>query len=171
MNKRNGESPTSFTKLLEEWIEYFKELLNANSTTNSDKTPPAEQNIKINTENFTIKKISTAVKSIKTGKSPGNDYNVTPEVLQHGGDHLLNTFGRYSTLSEIMKKRQHNGKKAIIIPVLKKSSKSMSNFRGIFLMLIAAKVFNFVTHRIYDEISSHLRPFQAAFRRGKSCTE
>ena len=171
MNKRNGESPTSFTKLLEEWIEYFKELLNANSTTNSDKTPPAEQNITINTENFTIKKISTTVKSIKTGKSPGNDYNVTPEVLQHGGDHLLNTFGRYSTLSEIMKKRQHNGKKAIIIPVLKKSSKSMSNFRGIFRMFIAAKVFSFVTHRIYDEFSSHLRPFQAAFRRGKSCTE
>ena len=35
VNKQNGEPPTLFTELLEEWIEYFKELLNANSTTNS----------------------------------------------------------------------------------------------------------------------------------------
>ena len=48
----------------------------------------------------------------------------------------------------------------------------MSNFRGISLMSIAAKVFNrVILNRIYDEISLHLRPFQAGFRRGKSCTE
>ena len=63
-------------------------------------------------------------------------------------------------------------KKAIIIPVPKKSSKNMSNFRGISLMSIAAKVFNrVILNRIYDEISSRLRPFQAGFERGKSCTE
>ena len=39
-------------------------------------------------------------------------------------------------------------------------------------MSIAAKVFNrVILNRIYDEISLHLRPFQAGFRRGKSCTE
>ena len=37
VNKRNGEPPTSFTELREEWTEYFKELLNANSTTNSNE--------------------------------------------------------------------------------------------------------------------------------------
>ena len=48
----------------------------------------------------------------------------------------------------------------------------MSNVRGISLMSIAAKVFNHVTlNRIYHEISSRLRPFQAGFRRGKSCIE
>ena len=32
VNKRNGEPATSFIELLEEWTEYFKELLNANAT-------------------------------------------------------------------------------------------------------------------------------------------
>ena len=62
-------------------------------------------------------------------------------------------------------------KKAIIIPVPKKLSKSMSNFRGISLISIAAKTFNHVIlNRIYDEISPQLLPFQAGFRR-KSCIE
>ena len=83
VNKRNGEPPTSFTELLEEWTEYFQELLNANSTTNSHEIPPAEQNLNINTERFTFEEVSKAVKSIKTVKSPGNDYNITAEALQH----------------------------------------------------------------------------------------
>ena len=37
VNKQNGKPPTLFTELLEEWTEYFKELLNANSTTNSNE--------------------------------------------------------------------------------------------------------------------------------------
>ena len=39
-------------------------------------------------------------------------------------------------------------------------------------MSIAAKVFNrVILNRIYDKISPRLHPFQAGFRRGKSCTE
>ena len=39
-------------------------------------------------------------------------------------------------------------------------------------MPIAAKVLNrVILNRVYDEISSHLQPFQAGFRRGISCTE
>ena len=48
----------------------------------------------------------------------------------------------------------------------------MSNFRGISVMSIAAEVSNrFVLNRIYGKISARLCPFQAGFRRGKSCTE
>ena len=66
VNKRNGEPPTSFTELLEEWAEYFKEPLNANPITNSDKIPLAEQNFNINTESFTFEEVSKAFKNIKT---------------------------------------------------------------------------------------------------------
>ena len=89
VNKRNGEPATSFTELLEEWAEYFKELLNANATNNSDEITPAEHNVNINTENFIFEEVSKAVKNIKTGKSPGNDHNVTAESLKHGGGQLI----------------------------------------------------------------------------------
>ena len=36
-----------------------------------------------------LKKVSKAVKGIKTGKSPGNDHNVTAEALKPGGDQLI----------------------------------------------------------------------------------
>ena len=172
VNKRNGEPPTSFTELLEEWAEYFKELLNTNSTTNSDEIPPAEQNLNINTESFTFEEVSKAVKSTKTGKSPGNDYNVTAEALQHGGDELIEYLRPIFNIVLNHEEAPAHWKKAIIIPVSKKSSKNMGNFRGISLMSIAAKVFNrVILNRIYDEISSRLRPFQAGFKRGKSCAE
>ena len=89
VNKRNGEHATSFTKLLEQWAEYFKELLNCNATNNSDEIPPAEHDLNINAENFTFEEVSKAINSIKTGKSPGNDRSVTAEALKHGGDQLI----------------------------------------------------------------------------------
>ena len=89
MNKQNGEPPTSFTEVLQEWAEYFKVLLNTNSTTNSDEIPPPEPNLNIDTENFTLEEVSKTVKSIKSGKSPGNDHNVTTEALKHGGDQFI----------------------------------------------------------------------------------
>ena len=62
--------------------------------------------------------------------------------------------------------------KKAIIPIPKKPSKSKSNFRGISLISIVAKVFyRVILNRIYDEVSPRLRSFQAGFRRGKSCTE
>ena len=37
----------------------------------------------------TFEGVSKAAKSIETGKSPGNDHNVTAEVLKHRGDQLI----------------------------------------------------------------------------------
>ena len=98
VNKWNGEPSTSFTEQLEEWAEYFKELLNANLATNSDEIPPAEENLNINTEYFTFEEVSKAVKNIKTGKSPGNDCNVL-KPYNTEETNLLNTFDKYSILS------------------------------------------------------------------------
>ena len=62
--------------------------------------------------------------------------------------------------------------KKAIIPIPKKPSKSKSNFRGISLISIVAKVFyRVILNRIYGEVSPRLRSFQAGFRRAKSCTE
>ena len=74
--------------MLDEWAEYFKEHRNTNSTLNMEEIPAAEYDLNINTKDFTFQEISKVVKSIKTGKSPSNDPNVTAEALKHGGDQL-----------------------------------------------------------------------------------
>ena len=47
-----------------------------------------EYGLNINTYDFTFEEISKAVKSMVTGKSPGNN-NVIAEALKHGGDQLI----------------------------------------------------------------------------------
>lgn len=42
-----------------------------------EEIPAAEYNLNIDAKEFTLEQIWRAVKSIKTGKSPGNDHNVT----------------------------------------------------------------------------------------------
>ena len=52
VNKRNGEPPPSFPDLLDKWAEYFKELLNTNSTLSMEEIPAAEYDLNINTNDF-----------------------------------------------------------------------------------------------------------------------
>ena len=109
---------------------------------------------------------------MKTGKSPGKDHNITSEVLRYGGEEIIRYLQTIFKMVLQYEAAPTQWKRAIIIPIPKKSSKNMSNFRGISLMSNAAKVFNrVILNRIYDEVSPRLRPFQAGFRRGKSCTE
>ena len=92
--------------------------------------------------------------------------------MKHGRDQLTEYLRQIFNVVLNHEEAPAQWKKAIIIPVPKKLSKNMSNFRGISLMSIAAKVFNrVILNRIFDEISPRLRSFQAGFRRGKSCTE
>ena len=80
--------------MLDEWAKYFNELRNTNPTLNTEEIPAAEYDLNINTEDFTSQETSKVVKSIKTGKSPSNDYNVTAEALKHGGDQLTEHLGQ-----------------------------------------------------------------------------
>lgn len=64
-NKHNGEPTSSFSDLLDEWTEYFKELLATNSTLNREEIPVAEYYLSININDFRSEKISKAGKSIK----------------------------------------------------------------------------------------------------------
>ena len=128
----------------------------------------AEYNLNINTNDFTFEEISKAVKNITTGKPPGNDHNVTAEAFKHGGDQLTEHLRQIFSMVLQSEEAPMQWKKTIIIQIPKKSSKSVSNFRGISLMSITAEVFNRVIfNRIYDEVSPQLRPFQSGFRRGQ----
>ena len=109
---------------------------------------------------------------MKPNKSPGTDFAVAVETLKFGGNELqyavldicnsvLNDLGVPSQWTE-----------SIIVPLPKKASKAMKDFRGISLMSVAAKVYNrMLLNRIYDPTGKLLQPYQAGFRKNRNCLE
>ena len=105
------------------------------------------------------------------GRSPGCDA-VVAQALQYGGPAVTERL-------QVICNEVFNGgtppaqwRRNEIIPIPKKRTNQMTNFRGISLMSLSAKIFNrLLLNRIYDEVNLKLRPFQAGFRRGMSCAE
>ena len=60
----------------------------------------------------TFEGVFKAIKSIETGKSPGNDHNATAEALKHRGDQLIEYLRQIFTIVlNHQKKHQRNDKK------------------------------------------------------------
>ena len=95
------------------------------------------------------------------------------ETLKYGGTQLLDLL--LSVCNKVLLNDDiapQQWRQNIIIPIPKKTSKSMKDFRGISLMSVAAKLYNrMILNRIYTPIDNILRPNQAGFRRGRNCAE
>ena len=173
VNKQNGQPSTDRADLLREWAIYFEELLKSQRTDleNTD-IPPAEEDLEISKNDFIMKEVTAAIYSCKSNKSPGVDRSVTAEALRYGGHsvkrELLKIYNAALNRGEVPKQWREN----IIIPIPKKSSKRMRDFRGISLMSVSGKVYNrMLLNRIYNPVNNVLRPFQAGFRKGGNCVE
>ena len=110
---------------------------------------------------------------MKKGKSPGPDYAMTVEVLQTGGAFIVDEL---TNICQLVFKEKHaptQWTSSMIIPLPKKGNlELMTNFRGISLTSIAAKVYNRVLlNRIREPIDAILRRNQAGFRKGRSCIQ
>lgn len=175
VKRPDGTTIDSQEELLTEWRKYFDTLLNAEETQFGvgETIEPADQDLNINTGSFTLAEINLAVEQLQNGKSPGLDYAVTAEALKYGGETML---GR---LCEICNDVFQSGKApkqfttALICPLPKKGDLSqLTNYRGISLMSVAAKVYNRVLlNRIRQPVDNILRENQAGFRVGRGCTE
>ena len=80
---------------------------------------------------------------MKANKVAALDCAITAEALQGGGDHMLDMIHAYCSevYSTVSPPRQWISN--VIIPLPKKVDLSlMTNYRGILLMSIAAKVYN-----------------------------
>ena len=79
---------------------------------------------------------------MKPNKFPGTNFAVTVETSKFGGNELHNTVLDIcdSVLNDTGVPPQWT--ESIIVPKVKKVSKTMLDFRGISLMSIAAKVYN-----------------------------
>ena len=172
VNKRNNEPPRDKEELLTEWASYFKDLLNvSNEDTHSTEIPAAIEDLNIDTNEFSMEELLAAIKTLKANKSPGID-SVTAEALKYGGNELILSILSICNCVLNGQDPPHQWRENIIIPIPKRPSKSMNDFRGISLMSIVTKVYNrMLLNRIYDPIDTVLRPFQAGFRKSRSCAE
>jgi hypothetical protein len=172
----DGKIPIDAKHRLSEWCKYFSALLNNKNTkyNPSNRPDPAPvDNPSISTCGISRGEVVEAIRSLKKGKAPGSDYAMTAEVLQDGGEFIIDqlTIICQRVYSELNVPSQWTS--SLIIPLPKKGNlELMTNFRGISLMSIGAKVFNrILLNRIREPIDSKLRRNQAGFRVGRSCVQ
>ncbi len=80
---------------------------------------------------------------MKTNKAAGLDWAVTAEALQAGGDSMLHIIHKFCVEVFTTLSPPHQWSTNVIVPLPKNGDPSlMTNYRGINLMSIAAKVYN-----------------------------
>ena len=151
------------------WLSHFKSLLGNPPKLNDQPLPKIKISDKLNisTSPFTKEELLIVLKSFSNNKSPGLDNiptilwkdNIFHNLLLEFCNHTLVQFTSPSSWL-----------KGNIIPVPKKGDlTSASNYRGITLTPIAAKIFNkLLLNRIVPALDPLLRKNQNGFRRGRS---
>ena len=110
---------------------------------------------------------------MKTNKAVGLDCAITAEALQGGGDTMADVIHCFCAEVYSNLTQPDQWITSVIVPLPKKGDLSlMTNYRGISLLSIAAKVYNkILLNRIRDEVDPILRKNQAGFRPGRSCAQ
>ena len=144
VNKRDGTPPTSDKDLLAEWREYFSSLLNnSNGEPLSELPLPAAQDLPIETNPPTREETLLAIRQMKKNKAAGLDSAITAEALQNGGDAMADIVHDFckEVFSTLIPPSQWTT--SVFVPLPKKGDLSlMTNYRGISLLSITAKVYN-----------------------------
>ena len=171
---RDGAPPKSDNDLLAEWQAYVSSLLNNdNGQAPSDLPQPAAQDLPIQDHPPTLEETLEAIRQMKTNKAAGFDCAITAEALQGGGDAMADVI--HCFCAEVYSNLTPHDQwiTSVIVPLPKKGDLSlMTNYRGISLLSIAAKVYNkILLNRIRDEVDPILRKNQAGFRPGRSCAQ
>ncbi len=171
----DGSLPDDIEGLLKEWRNYFSQLLNNRSvhTSPANHPAPSNDNRAIKTTKMTRGEVDQAIKDLKRNKSPGPDYAMTAEVLKDGGHFIVEQLHTICQLVFDQRRAPKQWTSSMIVPLPKKGNlQQMTNYRGICLMSIAAKVYNrILLNRIRGPIDKLLRKNQAGFRTGRSCIQ
>ena len=142
--KNYFDPPENEEHLLEEWKNYFSSLLNNDSGFTPSELPlPASNDLPICTDPPTREETAEAIAAIKTNKAAGLDYAITAEALQGDGDQMIDTIHVFCSEVYTNMSPPKQWVSNVIIPLPKKGDLSqMTNYRGITLMSIAAKVYD-----------------------------
>jgi hypothetical protein len=158
----------SSEKRRDQWFKHFQNLLGNPPKINTDPLPLIQvyDTLNISTTPFTLHELKKALKLSANNKSTGLDQIPTilwkdPVFLDLLLDFCNHTFENHTPPSAWLS--------GGIIPVPKKGDlTSASNYRGITLMPIAAKIYNkMILNRIVPSLDPLLRKNQNGFRKGR----
>ena len=150
------------------WKNHFQNLLSTDNESDSDFHCEKIYDIhpEISTGEFSTEEINKALTEMKPGKAPGLDGLTLelwklPKVREYLRDFCIQTFNG---------QRPDEWGMAGIVPIPKKGDLTIcSNYRGISLSQIAAKVYNrLILNRIRPVVDKLIRPTQNGFRPARS---
>ena len=116
--------------------------------------------------------VRKAVKKLKGGKLPGVD-GITSEMLECGGECLLEWLKRVCNACVLEKKIPNDWMQAIIVPIYKgKDDRSKcKSYRGITLLSITGKVYGRILIEKVHSLTEGLIGEQCGFRSGRGCVD
>ena len=155
---------------MKNWSNHFENLLGSKAKLPENHTLPSvkiSDTLNICTSNFTPSELKSAVKQLKSSKAFGPD-NIPALIWKDTIFHdLLLGLCNHTLNTNQSPKVWHQSQ---IIPMPKKGDLSLAtNYRGISLMSIAAKIYNkMILNRLIPHVEPLLRDNQNGFRRGRS---
>jgi len=158
-------------ELKNRWVEHFSELLNRPEPEEEVHIEPSDP-LDINCNPPNIHEIKEAIKKLKNNKASGPD-DIPAEFLKADittSAKVMEPLIRKIWTKEIFPDDWKNG----YISILPKKGDltKCENYRGIMLLSVPGKVLsNIILNRIKYKVNETLRPNQAGFRPGRSCTD
>ena len=175
VKKLDGSVPSSQKEKDNEWRTYFRNLLNNRSAFAStvNHPPPSADNPDIPTTAITRLGVEVAAEALKRNRAAGPDNAMTAEVIRDGGTFIIDQLYKICQIVFENCQAPPLWVTSLIIPLPNKGNlELMTNWRGISLISIAAKLYNrILLNRIQKPIDNLLRKNQAGFRRGRSCSQ
>ena len=154
------------------WTEHFSEVLNRPPPPTEADIQEAETDLDVNTDPPGKEEIIAAIKSLKNGKSPGQD-NLSAEVFKADPQLAADKLQPLFTGIWEGKKLPEDWTEGVIAKIPKKSAlNNCSNWRGITLLSVPSKILaKIIIQRIAETVDQHLRREHAGFWKGKGCTD
>ena len=172
MKDKTGRQIVGEEQQRKRWVEHFEELLNRPPPQNPPVILPAAQDLDMESGPLTRDEIRMAIRQLNSGKAPGPD-GIPCEALK--ADIETTVYMLYPLFEKIWEVEEVplDWKEGYLIKLSKKGDLSnCTNYRGITLLDVSGKVFNWVLlNRMKDEIDTKFRDQQAGFRKDRSCVD
>ncbi|TWW68222.1 hypothetical protein D4764_19G0000200 [Takifugu flavidus] len=141
----DGVLLTSTRDVVDQWKEYFEDLLNPTNTPSSEEVGPGDLEMG---SHISGAEVAEVVKKLLGGKAPGVD-EIRPEFLR-----ALDVTG-------------------VVVPLFKKGDRRVcSNYRGITLLSLPGKVYSGVLERrVRRKVEPRIQEEQCGFRPGRGTVD